>query len=51
MLCCEANPEQRGAGNPHATLCGGRNYRMTILWFRLPGARAEMPWSTHPFRL
>ena len=25
LLCCEASREQRGAGNPHATLCGGWN--------------------------
>ena len=24
-LCCKPNLEQRSAGNPHATLCGGWN--------------------------
>ncbi len=43
MLCCKTNSEQRGAGNLHATLCGGRNHRMTILWFLLPGAGRSDP--------
>jgi hypothetical protein len=24
LLCCEALPEERSAGNPHATFCGNR---------------------------
>ena len=23
-LCCESLPEERSAGNPHATFCGNR---------------------------
>lgn len=24
LLCCETLPEERSAGNPHATFCGNR---------------------------
>ena len=43
-LCCESLPEERSAGNPHATFCGNR-WRVTAT--DDPMLRGKFPRSTH----
>ena len=40
---CESNFEERGAGNPHATICGG--------WNRVNGSFYPAKGVRTPFRL
>jgi len=47
-MCCESNSEERSAGNPHATFCGGWGIQRMPL---LPGLGHQLGSPFYPAEL